>query len=58
MPKGYEEIRDSLIARGYSEKDAKRIAAATWNKHHPNAPVGRGYDQKSGIKPPPPPDKQ
>lgn len=32
MPKRYERIRDSLLAQGRNEKDAKRIAAATYNK--------------------------
>lgn len=39
MPKEYEKIRDSLLASGKSEKDAKRIAAATYNKHHPDRPM-------------------
>lgn len=32
MPARYEKIRDALLKRGKSEKDAKRIAAATYNK--------------------------
>lgn len=32
MPKKYEEIRDSLKRRGASDTEAKRIAAATYNK--------------------------
>ena len=32
MPKKYEAIRDSLIMSGKREKEAKRIAAATYNK--------------------------
>ena len=32
MPKKYERIRDSLKRRGKSDKEAKRIAAATYNK--------------------------
>ena len=54
MPRQYEHIRDSLIARGYSEKEAKRIAAMTWNSRHPNDPVGRsgyGYDALGKRKP-------
>jgi hypothetical protein len=47
MPKGYEKRRDAikrnLKKKGVSEeradKEAKRIAAATWNKEHPNNPV-------------------
>ncbi len=33
MPAKYEAIRDSLKAHGKSDKTAKRIAAATFNKH-------------------------
>lgn len=36
-PLEYEKIRDSLIAQGKSEKEAKQIAAATWWKRHPGA---------------------
>lgn len=32
MPRRYEKIRDSLEAQGKSPKEAKRIAAATFNK--------------------------
>lgn len=32
MPARYEKIRDSLESRGKSPKEAKRIAAATFNK--------------------------
>jgi hypothetical protein len=49
MPKQYEAIRDSLIERGYSEEEAKRIAAATWNKHHPEDPVGRNYESNISM---------
>ena len=38
VPDEYEHIRDSLIKRGYGAKKAKQIAAATWNKRHPNRP--------------------
>lgn len=44
MPKQYEAIRDNLEAKGKPEKEAKRIAAATYNKHHPNNPVTRSSD--------------
>lgn len=33
MPKQYEHIRDSYIASGKSEKEAKRLAAMTYNAH-------------------------
>ena len=36
MPKQYEDIRDSYFKRGKSLKEAKSIAAATWNKLHPD----------------------
>ena len=47
MPKGYEKMRDAikedLIKKGMSrekaDKEAKKIAAATWNKKHPDKPV-------------------
>lgn len=32
MPKMYEHIRDALMAKGKGSKEAKRIAAATYNK--------------------------
>lgn len=32
MPKQYEAIRDRLIEKGKSEREAKRIAAKTYNK--------------------------
>lgn len=41
MPKQYEAIRDSLKRSGKSDKEAKRIAAATYNKTHKSRPVTR-----------------
>lgn len=35
MPKEYEHIKTSELKAGKSMKEAKRIAAATYNKHHP-----------------------
>lgn len=32
MPRRYEAMRDDLIRRGKPEKEAKQIAAATYNK--------------------------
>lgn len=32
MPERYEKMRDALMARGKSSPEAKRIAAATYNK--------------------------
>jgi len=54
MPKQYEAIRDSLIARGKSEKEAKRIAAATYNKRHPGHPMHPHRKKKHHV---PRPDK-
>ena len=39
MPKQYEEIRDSYIRRGKSTKEAKRLAAMTYNSRHPGHPM-------------------
>jgi hypothetical protein len=39
MPAGYEKLRDALKRRGKSDEDAKRLAAAIWNKHHKDDPV-------------------
>jgi len=47
MPKGYEKMRDALkkkmlqkgLTPAKADKEAKRIAAATWNKKHPKNPV-------------------
>ncbi len=41
MPAEYTKIRDKLIKSGRDPKEAKRIAAATYNKRHPSAPVTR-----------------
>ena len=41
MPAEYEAIRDNLRKRGKSMKEAKRIAAATFNKRHPGKPLAR-----------------
>jgi hypothetical protein len=46
MPKQYEKIRDSLKASGKSDKEAKRIAAATYNKHRGNKPPVTGKHKK------------
>ena len=39
MPKAYEEIRDSYLKRGKSEKEAKKLAAMTYNSRHPGHPM-------------------
>jgi hypothetical protein len=41
MPKQYEAIRDKLKSQGKSDKESKRVAAATYNKHHKKHPVTR-----------------
>jgi len=33
MPKQYEKMRDKLKSQGKSDREAKRIAAATYNKN-------------------------
>lgn len=38
MPKEYTQIRDSIVKRGKPLWTAKRIAAALWNKRHPDNP--------------------
>jgi hypothetical protein len=43
MPAEYEKIRDSELKRGASIKDAKRIAAATYNKRHPGQPMSNQH---------------
>lgn len=46
MPAKYEAIRDSLIKQGKSVREAKRIAAATYNKYRKKGqkPVTRKSD--------------
>jgi hypothetical protein len=54
MPKGYEKMRDAIkedllrkgMSREKADKEAKRIAAATWNKKHPDNPVPRKHKKK------------
>lgn len=50
MPKEYEEIKASLIRAGKSAGTAKRIAAATYNKHHPENPNPWRNEMKSKKK--------
>ncbi len=35
MPVQYEKIRDSYLKRGKSMKEAKKLAAMTYNSRHP-----------------------
>jgi hypothetical protein len=46
MPKGYEEIRDGLIAKGVPKAKAEETAARIWNANNPKNPVGPGSDKK------------
>lgn len=48
MPKEYEKMRDAMKRAGKSDEEAKRMAAATYNKRHPDKPMGRheGKDKK------------
>lgn len=39
MPAGYERLRDALKRQGKSDEEAKRLAAAIWNKRHKDDPV-------------------
>jgi len=53
MPQEYEEIRDSIHARGISMKEAKHEAAAIYNSRHPDHPVTghhEGRKHKHGKK--------
>lgn len=38
MPKEFLKVKASLKRQGKSDKLAKRIAAALWNKRHPDNP--------------------
>ena len=52
MPKEYQAIRDALRKRGKPMDTAQRIAAATYNKRHPGAPMGSGhsYDKHAAVR--------
>lgn len=53
MPKEYEKIRDSLKRSGKPSKEAKRIAAATYNKRRQpgQAPVTGTHKKTTKKKP-------
>lgn len=46
MPKQYEAIRDSLVKKGKSLKQAKTSAAKIYNSKHKKNPVTRNSDKK------------
>lgn len=48
MPAQYEHIRDSYLAKGESEKEAKKLGAMTYNKLHPGHPMHP--DHKGTVK--------
>ena len=48
MPRQYEHIRDAYIAKGVSEKEAKKRAAMTYNSRHPGHPMHPGTHHASG----------
>lgn len=52
MPRRYERIRDSYIRAGKSVKQAKRLAAMTYNKtRKPGEPkLSSSHKRKVGIK--------
>jgi len=50
MPKQYTAIRDSLVKRGYTYDEAQAIAAATYNKRHPGAPMRHSNGDKPKAK--------
>ena len=49
MPKQYEDIRDSYLKRGKSEKEAKKLAAMTFNAHRkPGVAPVTGHSEPLG----------
>jgi hypothetical protein len=50
MPAQYLAIKASLKKSGKSDKEAKRIAAATYNKQHPGHPM-HGHRRKKRTVP-------
>jgi hypothetical protein len=48
MPKQYLAIKRALKKKGKSDKEAKRIAAATYNKNHPGNPMSPAHPE--GIR--------
>ena len=50
MPKQYEDIRDSYERAGKSPTVAKKLAAMTWNKLHPNDPNPWTHETKDMQK--------
>ena len=50
MPKQYEAIRDSLVKKGKSLKEAKTTAAKIYNSKHKSKPVTKNSDKKAKSK--------
>jgi len=50
MPREYEHIRDSYVSRGKSYDEAQSIAAATYNKRHPKAPITGKHEKKKHVR--------
>jgi hypothetical protein len=52
MPAQYERIRDSYLRAGKPKKEAKRLAAMTYNAHRPKGakPVGPHSDKKGLVQ--------
>lgn len=48
MPAQYEAIRDALVRQGRPYGTAQRIAAATYNSQHPDAPMSPAHPE--GLK--------
>lgn len=45
-PIEYMRMRDRLVAQGKPYDEAQRISAATFNKRHPNNPMGPKEDRR------------
>ncbi len=49
MPEQYERIKASYLKRGKSLKEAKRLAAMTYNAQHPGQPMKPHRKKKEGF---------
>lgn len=52
MPKQYEDIKASYLKRGKSLKEAKKLAAMTYNSRHPGHPM-KPHRRKKRMVPKP-----